>query len=73
MSAASDGNDLRLENLEAKMAYQDLTIEELNEVIITQQAQIDRLVEDVKRLKEAGTAAAGVSGDASEEPPPPHY
>jgi SlyX protein len=74
MSAASaDNNDRRLENLEAKAAYQERTIEELNEVVIKQQQQIDQLIEDVRRLQMAGSGAAGVPVDSSDESPPPHY
>lgn len=40
----------RIVELESRQAFQDHTIEELNEVIISQQQQLDRLESQVARL-----------------------
>lgn len=67
--------DERIERLESDMAMQERTIEELNEVIYTQQKQIDSmeikieaLIGVVKDLKEA----VG-NGELPRDEPPPHY
>ncbi|MDJ0722980.1 MAG: SlyX family protein [Desulfobacterales bacterium] len=41
----------RLELLETRLAYQDKTVEALNEVVTRQQDQIDRLERELHRLK----------------------
>lgn len=47
--------------LETRLAFQDNTIEELNEAIISQQQQLDRLESDLalvcRRLKQSAGAA----------------
>jgi len=72
-SMTANNNELRLENLETKTAYQDRIIEDLNEVVIKQQQQIDRLIENVGALQKARAANADSSVDSDDEPPPPHY
>jgi SlyX protein len=57
----------RLMNLEIKLAYLDKMVDELNGVIIEQQAQIEALT---KRVDQAGDdAGSEIEGHA----PPPHY
>ncbi len=41
----------RLEKLESRLAYQDHTIEALNEVVTRQQDQIDRMERSLKDLE----------------------
>ncbi len=64
----------RFVDLETRLTYQERTIEELNEVVTRQQGQIDileaKLETIVSHLREG---ASPVSGDAGDEPPPPHY
>ncbi|GAV19641.1 hypothetical protein MMIC_P0590 [Mariprofundus micogutta] len=64
----------RLIELETKISYQDHIIDELNDVIIRQQQQIDRLEKAMKRLDEHLKQGSN-SGLArpDEEVPPPHY
>ena len=64
----------RVTELETRLAFQDQTIQELNEALIDQQRQIDGLREELERLREQ-IGASGVSNVASpsEETPPPHY
>ena len=61
----------RLIEIETKLAFQDQTIGRLQEAVIEQQRQIDRLKTLVERLQ--GRKAAGPEDDLSNEPPPPHY
>ncbi|MCV2885821.1 SlyX family protein [Aestuariibacter sp. AA17] len=64
----------RLEELEMKVAFQENTIESLNDALASQQIQIEKLefqlrhvVERVKQLKPSNIASE------AEETPPPHY
>ena len=61
----------RLVDLEIRVTFQERTIEELNEVIIDQQNQIDRLARELKRVQEQirTPPAPGPIPD----PLPPHY
>ncbi len=43
--------EARLELLETRLAYQDKTVEALNEVVTRQQDQIDRLEHELRLLK----------------------
>jgi SlyX protein len=58
--------------LEARLTFQDVTIETLNETITTQWAKIDALTRKVaalsERLQEAEAHAPGAANE-----PPPHY
>lgn len=61
----------RLQLLEEKFEYQDNTVEELNQVIIEQQAQLDKLQEEFDKLKEEVAASSLDTPDINEKPP--HY
>ena len=50
MTDESGKTENRLTILEEKLEYQDYTLEKLNEVIITQQRQLDRLETDLVNL-----------------------
>ena len=52
MQNGSGNLENRLVVLEEKLEYQDYTQEKLNEVIIAQQRQIDKLELELMRLKE---------------------
>jgi SlyX protein len=65
----------RLIEIETKIAFQEQTIKELNDVIYEQQQEIDRLgsICDalVKRVKEFSEVVPGIDAPADEKPP--HY
>jgi SlyX protein len=64
----------RLVDLETKLAFQDETINELNEVITEQQNQLDELREEIRLLNLRIVSLAETAIDPNEkEPPPPHY
>lgn len=63
-----------LERLETRLAFQEDTIEQLNQALIQQQRQLDTLHEKMRavqtKLKEVqGSPVAS----QAEETPPPHY
>jgi len=64
----------RIIDLESKLAFQDETIHELNEVITDQQKQLDELREEIRLLNLRIVSVAESSGSTEEkELPPPHY
>jgi SlyX protein len=74
MAFMSDVNALseRIDTLEIRLAYQDVTIETLNQTIMAQWAEIDRLTRQVAELKErVRQAESNAPGPVNE--PPPHY
>jgi SlyX protein len=65
--------DDRLETLETKVAFQEDTIQQLNDALVAQQARIDHLESLVMLLVEQLGALQEPDGPGSVEPPPPHY
>ncbi|SFN76212.1 SlyX family protein [Xenorhabdus japonica] len=64
----------RFELLETKLAYQEATIEELNQEVRKQQIETDRLKEQLKLMTERlKTHQTSIIAPLSEETPPPHY
>lgn len=65
----------RMQILEEKFAYQEKTIDALNDVIIDQQAQLDMLKEQLLELRQLVTAVQQPPYPSSggDDPPPPHY
>ncbi|WP_339037768.1 SlyX family protein [Bradyrhizobium symbiodeficiens] len=62
----------RIDTLETRLAYQDETIETLNQTITAQWKQIDLLTRKITELGERlQEAEANAPGPANE--PPPHY
>lgn len=66
--------DDRLIELESRIAFQDHTLQELNEVIVRQQREIDGLRRELEVLRAQFQALApALVASRSEETPPPHY
>ena len=63
--------DIRITDLEIRMAHQDQTIAELNDVITAQWKKLDALERQMKRLGEALENMD--AGDAPANQKPPHY
>ena len=70
----SDADTLseRINALEMRLTYQDVTIETLNQTITAQWVEIDRLTRQIAELKERlQDAESNAPGPANETPP--HY
>jgi len=66
--------DDRLIELESRIAFQDHTLQELNEVIVRQQREIDNLRRELEALRaQLKALAPALVASRSEETPPPHY
>jgi SlyX protein len=61
----------RLLELEVKTAYQDRTIEALNDVILEMRTDHDKLRRDLEALQNEAQSAEKPIGPGNE--PPPHY
>jgi uncharacterized coiled-coil protein SlyX len=71
----SDAGDLteRIDALEMRLTYQDVTIETLNQTITAQWVEIDRLTRQVAELRDRLQEAESNPPGPVNEPPPPHY
>jgi len=64
----------RLTELEVRVAFQDKTIQDLNEVVIRQQREIDRLAKELEAMKfQLSELTPSMVIPPEEEKPPPHY
>ncbi len=63
----------RLTDLEIKASYAEDTLDRLNEVIVRQQAQIDRLLREVVQLRERLPAEEAPVFRSLRDEVPPHY
>lgn len=64
-------SEQRITELEIRLAHQDQTIAELNDVVTTQWRKIEALERQMNRLREEFQNSQQSAG--GEEPPPPHY
>ncbi len=71
----SPENNEKLADLEIQLAHQAKHLEELNEIVRTQWAEIDKLTRSVTLLADrlVNVEDEGKKGAPGEEPPPPHY
>ncbi len=66
--------EARITELETRLAFQDDTLNQLNDVIVRQQWQIDRLQAQMLQLQDRlKSLIPSDVAPASEETPPPHY
>lgn len=67
-----DDTAMQIAELEARIAEQDRTIADLNEMVVSQWRKIDSLERRLGELREEFDSANLGRSDAP-EPPPPHY
>lgn len=71
---ADDNIESRVAELEIRISFQDQTIQELNDVVIRQQREFEKMARDLAQLKgQMGTLTPPMAGSQAPEPPPPHY
>jgi SlyX protein len=62
----------RITDLEIKASFAEDTVEQLNAVVVRQQAQIDRLIRELVELRDRASAEPGAARALRDELPP-HY
>ncbi|WP_323160700.1 SlyX family protein [Pseudomonas fluorescens] len=63
----------RVNDLESRLAFQDDTIQALNDVLVTQQNVVERLQLQMAALLKRQEEMVGQFGSFEEDAPPPHY
>ena len=65
----------KIEDLESRITWQEVSLEEMNQVVLDQARRIERLEKSLahvqQRLEELGRAGGGASAEGHEIPP--HY
>ena len=65
--------EARVMDLESRLAFQDDTIQALNDVLVMQQNAVDRLQMQMAALLKRQEEMGGQVESFEEEAPPPHY
>ncbi len=74
MDTSLQALEQRLTDLEIKASFAEDTVEQLNQVVVRQQEQIDRLVREIVELRRQAAAASEPGGPRSlRDDLPPHY
>jgi len=63
----------RVTDLESRLAFQDDTIQALNDVLVEQQRIVERLQLQMAALLKRQEEMVGQFGSFEEDAPPPHY
>lgn len=63
----------RVMDLESRLAFQDDTIETLNDILVAQQQALERLQLQMAALLKRQAEMGGQFEISGEEAPPPHY
>ena len=68
-----DAVEQRIQDLEAKLTFQDDTLQKLNDALVEQQSRIDHLQATLKWLLERARQQGFDELEPSDDSPPPHY
>jgi len=63
----------RITDLEIKLSFAEDTVEQLNQVVTRQQAQIDRLIRELVELRDRAAASEPGGFRTLRDELPPHY
>jgi SlyX protein len=63
----------RVTELESRLAFQDDTIQALNDVLVTQQRALDRLQQQMAAMLKRQEEMGSQFDTFEEDVPPPHY
>lgn len=72
-SSAHDDIERRLVELEVKASFTEDLVDRLNEVVVRQQQQIDRLIEELRQFRAQAAVAEPAEFRSLREELPPHY
>lgn len=72
-SVDDDPRDDRFIALEEKLAFQQRLLEEINAVVVDQQAELDRIRRELTQISEASRLLIERTGDNLPHEKPPHY
>jgi len=65
--------ELRIDDLESRLAFQDDTIQTLNDVLVEQRLLVDRMHLQLQALARRLEEMQSSIGGEEDEAPPPHY
>jgi SlyX protein len=65
--------EMRIADLESRLAFQDDTIQTLNDVLVGQQRAVERLQLQLSALARRQEELFSQFGSSEDEVPPPHY
>lgn len=65
--------EMRINELETRLAFQDDTIQALNDVLVMQQRVVERLQLQLAALAKRQEELLGQFGGGDDDVPPPHY
>jgi SlyX protein len=65
--------EMRIADLESRLAFQDDTIQTLNDILVEQRRLVDRLQLQVAALARRQEELLSQFGSNEDEAPPPHY
>lgn len=69
----ADRIEQRLMDLEVKSAFMDDLLERLNDIVVRQQDQIDRLTAELRRWQDQADAATPAAPRKLQDEKPPHW
>jgi SlyX protein len=65
--------DERINDLQSRLAFQDDTIQALNDALVAQQRVLERLQLQVAMLAKRQDEVSAQFGPSEDDAPPPHY